>query len=605
MRQKATPKGTAEDNHLPDSAFLHVESGGEKDDEGKTTPRSLRHLPYKTADGEIDLPRLRNALSRLGQSGTGESGGEKWLSETLRKTLVSKAEALLEKHTNAKSEKKQARDLLATYHDITATGKEFDVQDAMKEAWDIVAACNVLSSLAQLAQQEAGEDEEETPDDMAELADLMRGVMDFIDGEIEEMIAEDEPEAAPEMKEAKQPGLIERLVNTLKAGARHSASDQDHLQQAHDHLVNAGAMCNTEKQADGHYRWTIAATGAYQDRDGEWITQKAIEKWLPTFTPKESGSMPTRSNGETLPLRWWHIEEPDIATRSKGWGIDLGTCDFAALHSKTLILSGLYDDDSIGASMKEQHDLGASINFFHPRSQPTAAKEYHDIDIFSVSLLPEAKAAYPLTGQITAKEKTDMDKQKVKELSDRIGSDAVTSLLAKVTDKEKAAELAGNTAKEADVHKHEHTHADGTTHTHEHDHGEAGHAHDHADGEAGDGEMYKAMKELASQVKEIRAILDLSEAARAKSISDQAASVKALEAKFTAAQKELKAAQAQLDEMSAEAPRGVQAMMQGYRASRKSRGLTADEVKAKGWIPSEPEADPLLSLVDRLDGRTQ
>jgi hypothetical protein len=48
-------------NNLPDSAFLYVEAG-EKDAEGKTTPRSKRHFPYKDADGSVDLPHLRNAL---------------------------------------------------------------------------------------------------------------------------------------------------------------------------------------------------------------------------------------------------------------------------------------------------------------------------------------------------------------------------------------------------------------------------------------------------------------------------------------------------------------------------------------------------------------
>ena len=54
-------------NDLPDSAFAVVESGGKKDSEGKTVPRTLRHLPYKDKSGKVDLPHLRNALGRLGQ----------------------------------------------------------------------------------------------------------------------------------------------------------------------------------------------------------------------------------------------------------------------------------------------------------------------------------------------------------------------------------------------------------------------------------------------------------------------------------------------------------------------------------------------------------
>lgn len=63
---------TAYVNNLPDSSFAYIESGGKKDEEGKTKPRSLRHFPYKDKDGKIDLPHLRNALARAPQSPFGE-----------------------------------------------------------------------------------------------------------------------------------------------------------------------------------------------------------------------------------------------------------------------------------------------------------------------------------------------------------------------------------------------------------------------------------------------------------------------------------------------------------------------------------------------------
>jgi hypothetical protein len=80
-------------NNLPDSSFLYVESGGEKDSEGKTTPRSKRHLPVKDASGSVDLAHVRNALSRLGQPATGKG----WLSSELREKLITKAKKLLGK----------------------------------------------------------------------------------------------------------------------------------------------------------------------------------------------------------------------------------------------------------------------------------------------------------------------------------------------------------------------------------------------------------------------------------------------------------------------------------------------------------------------------
>jgi hypothetical protein len=63
-------------NNLPDDAFAHVESGGKKDDEGKTVPRSLRHLPFKNVQGEIDHDHLVNALARVKQSATMPEGGK-------------------------------------------------------------------------------------------------------------------------------------------------------------------------------------------------------------------------------------------------------------------------------------------------------------------------------------------------------------------------------------------------------------------------------------------------------------------------------------------------------------------------------------------------
>jgi hypothetical protein len=62
------PWSTAFVNDLSDIAFLHIEPGGEKDADGKTTPRSLRHFPVRGPDGEIDLPHLRNAIARIPQA---------------------------------------------------------------------------------------------------------------------------------------------------------------------------------------------------------------------------------------------------------------------------------------------------------------------------------------------------------------------------------------------------------------------------------------------------------------------------------------------------------------------------------------------------------
>jgi hypothetical protein len=80
--QKAT-WSSAYIGDLPDSSFLYVDSDGK------------RHLPYKDAGGKVDLPHLRNAISRLGQPATG-TGENAWLTEALRKRLLARAKRLLE-----------------------------------------------------------------------------------------------------------------------------------------------------------------------------------------------------------------------------------------------------------------------------------------------------------------------------------------------------------------------------------------------------------------------------------------------------------------------------------------------------------------------------
>jgi hypothetical protein len=59
-------------NNLPDECFAYIEEGGKKDDEGKTVPRSLRHLEFKNAQGEIDHDHLVAALQALSGARTGE-----------------------------------------------------------------------------------------------------------------------------------------------------------------------------------------------------------------------------------------------------------------------------------------------------------------------------------------------------------------------------------------------------------------------------------------------------------------------------------------------------------------------------------------------------
>lgn len=83
---------------LPDSSFAYIEPGQEKDDDGKTTPRSARHFPYKDADGNLDAPHIRNALSRVEQWKTLSDGTD--VSDSLRAKVRGKLQAALDSVSN-------------------------------------------------------------------------------------------------------------------------------------------------------------------------------------------------------------------------------------------------------------------------------------------------------------------------------------------------------------------------------------------------------------------------------------------------------------------------------------------------------------------------
>lgn len=84
-------------NDLPDSAFLYIEKGGKKDGEGKTSPRSLRHFPYRDTDGKVDRAHILNAIARISQA--------KFLNQKQKDRLQARARAIYLKYVKYNSKK--------------------------------------------------------------------------------------------------------------------------------------------------------------------------------------------------------------------------------------------------------------------------------------------------------------------------------------------------------------------------------------------------------------------------------------------------------------------------------------------------------------------
>jgi hypothetical protein len=81
---------TAYKNSLPDPCFAFIEPGGKKDADGKTEPRSLRHLPYKNKDGSVDKTHVIAAWQALhgARGGLGSWASDSIVSAIRRKLLA-------------------------------------------------------------------------------------------------------------------------------------------------------------------------------------------------------------------------------------------------------------------------------------------------------------------------------------------------------------------------------------------------------------------------------------------------------------------------------------------------------------------------------------
>lgn len=130
---------TAYVDDLPDSAFAIIMPGGTKDDEGKTTPRSLRKLPYKDKDGNIDIPHLRNALARLPQV----KGVSKALLDKALATLKAAAKKVLPSYQENSLE---LQELLEAYAQASLLELDIPLLDLPSEIYRSIQRAEMLPS---------------------------------------------------------------------------------------------------------------------------------------------------------------------------------------------------------------------------------------------------------------------------------------------------------------------------------------------------------------------------------------------------------------------------------------------------------------------------
>lgn len=199
------------------------------------------------------------------------------------------------------------------------------------------------------------------------------------------------------------------------------------------------------KDTSGRWRWLSRTTTAFEDRDKEVISTKALE----------ADAARADGDGKYGPLRWWHMGRPNPLNPEQPWGpgVDLGWCDFNAVSGKTLIESGTFKSEAIARAVAVKADsLELSPGFFHAIGEPDAAGVFHHIRRFERSLVPTwaGRASNYYTGLIV--QEKAMDQKKIEALK-TLGLDEATlkALIGDVERTEKTAESAGVRYKEQPV----------------------------------------------------------------------------------------------------------------------------------------------------------
>jgi len=214
------------------------------------------------------------------------------------------------------------------------------------------------------------------------------------------------------------------------------------IKRADEKAENAKAFRSEFKayaQADGRTRWTLIASGGFQDRDGEIVSTPFLDSAV-EYAAK---------SGDRGPLLIWHIP-----------GSDIGTCDTQVVIGQPgfLLESGLFLDSPRGQRAAKYYrahaaDYGASIQFLWANR---AEGVYLPPGcILERSLLPRSKAAFPWSGLHTKELDMGTSKQPradaVAELAAVLGDDEAKRIVEQLEASAKDLTGLGVRFKEAEV----------------------------------------------------------------------------------------------------------------------------------------------------------
>jgi hypothetical protein len=326
-------------------------------------------------------------------------------------------------------------------------------RDAVAKRGDAAAAkvSRTQQRDAQQAQRQADRSRRQSEAEQKRSAEGMQRATDRVE-EIEALAKGDK-----NVTEFERTQRLNRLDQAARQIERAGGNDQ--LTQRIDALrrqlsgqpaVNAGVVAHAErgsfevfKAADG-WRWLAITSNAFEDRDGEIVSTKALAT--------DADRVDDRG-----PLRWWHVGRAeygtplDWTTVKAGPGVDIGACDFSAMSGRMLIEGGTILPEFAQGVIDAPGAWQMSVGFAHPANEPDEAGAFHNIRVFERSLLPRGKAANPFTAISIQEANMASLKEKMEALAEKFfGGDVskAEAFAAEVANKEATVEATGVAFKE-------------------------------------------------------------------------------------------------------------------------------------------------------------
>lgn len=352
-------------NDLPDSAFLYIESGGEKNGDGKTKPRSLRHLPYKNKEGDVDLPHLRNAISRAPQIKLKD--GSK-ISESKANSLQKKAKKILKREEGSeKSLDKMAvaqANSESQYLVPTVGAKTFEDLDEQREIEAKMKNFREDSEdFIALFKNIVYDSELSFADRADQVVELANGYAD----RIEQNFNQEQDEKG---------GLIEQIQEGVSRTIKKYLSPKKDKPSQEDGIM-------FYKDTDGSLRWIAKYSNNFRDEEDEIIAEKSHKRFVDLV---DKGEVPYPDL-----LLWheksWKLGEADwIAYDDSGYALASGTIQKSAVP----MAEWLSEKEGIRTS----HGM-PKVSIKRDENDPSVIVEHETAEI---SILPKRVAANKLTG---------------------------------------------------------------------------------------------------------------------------------------------------------------------------------------------------------------